>query len=90
MSKGRILEVEDDTDNLELVAFLLTQAGYEVLQAIDGRAGLEAVLQHRPDRVYLDMGIPEVDGWKVATQLREMPETHPLCIVARTGHTALR
>lgn len=88
MSKGSILVVEDNEDNLELVCFLLEQAGFEVLQATDGRAGLDLALLHTPDMVLLDMSIPEVDGWKVARQLKDNPETQKIIIVALTGHTA--
>ncbi len=88
MSKGSILVVEDNEDNLELVCFLLEQAGFEVIQATDGRTGLDLALLHTPDMVLLDMSIPEVDGWKVARQLKDNPETHKIIIVALTGHTA--
>lgn len=88
MSKGSILVVEDNEDNLELVCFLLEQAGFEVLQATDGRAGLDLALLHTPDMVLLDMSIPEVDGWKVARQLKDNSETQKIIIVALTGHTA--
>lgn len=88
MAKARILVIEDNEDNLELVSFLLGQDGYEVIQAKDGRQGLDLVLSERPDMILLDMSIPEVDGWKVARQLRDDPQTQSICIVALTGHTA--
>lgn len=87
MSKGRILVVEDNADNLELVSFLLEQAGYEVTQASDGRAGLDEAHKTLPDMMLLDMSIPEVDGWSVARQIKNDPETRSICIVALTGHT---
>ncbi len=88
MSKGRILVVEDNEDNLELVCFLLKQAGYEVLQAVDGRKGLALANSQQPDMILLDMSIPEIDGWSVARQLKEDPDTKNIFIVALTGHTA--
>ncbi len=88
MSKGSILVVEDDEDNLELVSFLLEQAGFEVIQAADGQEGLDLAAQHNPDMILLDMSIPEVDGWKVARQLKDNPGTQHIIIVALTGHTA--
>ena len=88
MSKGCILIVEDDEDNLELVCFLLKQAGFDVLQARDGRQGMELAFSRRPDMILLDMSIPEIDGWKLARQLKDDPETRGISVVALTGHTA--
>ncbi len=84
--KGRVLVVEDNLDNLGLVCFLLEQAGYEVLQAVDGRVGLETAMQRHPGLLLLDMSIPEVDGWSVARKLKNNAETSSICIVALTGH----
>ena len=70
MSGERVLVVEDNEDNLNLVRFLLEQAGYGVQVARDGRTGLELAQQQVPDLILLDMSIPEVDGWKVAGQLK--------------------
>jgi two-component system, cell cycle response regulator DivK len=88
MSKDRILVVEDDVDNLELVCFLLEQAGFEIVQARDGQEGLDLAFSEHPDMVLLDMSIPEVDGWNVARQLKGREETRAILIVALTGHTA--
>jgi len=86
MSKGRVLVIEDNIDNMDLVHFLLEQVGYEVLEARDGRRGLDLAYQERPDAILLDMSIPEVDGWKVAQQLKSDPETKSICIIALTAH----
>lgn len=86
MSKGRVLVIEDNIDNMDLVHFLLEQVGYEVLEARDGRRGLDLAYQERPDVILLDMSIPEVDGWKVAQQLKSDPETKSICIIALTAH----
>jgi two-component system, cell cycle response regulator DivK len=86
MGKGRILIVEDNIDNLDLVRFLLEQDDYEVIQARDGRSGMELAQLEQPDLILLDMSIPEVDGWKVARRLKELPSTSKICIVALTAH----
>jgi two-component system, cell cycle response regulator DivK len=86
MGKGTILIVEDNIDNLDLVRFLLEQDGFDVIQARDGRSGIEVAHTGQPDLILLDMGIPEVDGWNVARQLKEDPETNHICIVALTAH----
>ncbi len=87
MDSIRILIVEDNVDNMELVCFLLKQAGFEVLQARDGRQGLDMAYNEHPAMILLDMGIPEIDGWKVAHQLKNDPITKNMIIVALTGHT---
>jgi two-component system, cell cycle response regulator DivK len=86
MSNKRILVVEDNNDNLDLVCFLLQQVGYTTLQARDGRSGLELALQEQPDMVLLDMSIPEVDGWTVASKLKADPRAAAICVVALTAH----
>ncbi len=87
MAKGRILIVEDDEDNRHLVAFLLKSGGFDVLEADDGREGLNKARQEHPDLLLLDMSIPEIDGWALARLLKSAPETQSICIVALTGHT---
>jgi len=87
MDKGRILLIEDDSDNRALVCFLLQQEGFDVVQSVDGRDGLAKAQQFHPDLLLLDMGIPEIDGWKLARQLKDSEETRSICIVALTGHT---
>jgi two-component system cell cycle response regulator DivK len=88
MGENTILVVEDDEDNLQLVCFVLEEAGYTVLQARDGRHGLALAHEHHPDMVLLDMSIPEMDGWTVARQLKESASSRDILVVALTGHTA--
>jgi two-component system, cell cycle response regulator DivK len=87
MSKERILVIEDDTDNRALVVFLLESEGFQVLQSTDGKDGLEKVTVEQPDLVLLDMSIPEIDGWKLARQLKENENLRSIPVVALTGHT---
>lgn len=83
----RILIIEDNQDNLQLVQFLLERLGYEVLGAIDSMAGLETARREQPDLILLDMGMPEVDGWELAGKLKADPETKAIPLVALTAHT---
>jgi len=83
----KILVIEDNRDNLDLVVFLLQRAGHEVLSASDGSRGLQAVAEHMPDLVLLDMALPEIDGWTAAEKLKEDPKTKNIPIVALTAHT---
>ncbi len=87
MAQARVLVVEDDMDNRQLLCFLLKQQNFEVYEAGDGRTGLEKAISCQPDLLLLDMSIPEIDGWKLARQLKDAPETRKICIVAVTGHT---
>ncbi|WP_322506903.1 response regulator [Anaerolinea sp.] len=84
---NRILVIEDNADNLELVRFLLEQAGFQIISAMDGLDGLEKARSRKPDLVLLDMSLPELDGWHLAKQLKESPETAHILIVALTAHT---
>ncbi len=86
MSKGRILIVDDNVDNQELVRFILERADYEVMVAMDGNEGLKKTLELKPDLVLLDMSMPEMDGWDVARKLKAEPEAAGICVVALTAH----
>lgn len=84
---NRILVIEDNADNLELVRFLLEQAGFQVISAMDGLDGLEKARSLKPDLVLLDMSLPELDGWHLAKKLKDAPETARIPIIALTAHT---
>lgn len=86
MSKGVVLVIEDNIDNLDLVRFLLEEGGFEVLTAMDGRDGLSAAREKLPDLILLDLAIPEIDGWDVAQSLKKDPATAGIFVVAMTAH----
>jgi DNA-binding response OmpR family regulator len=77
--KRRVLCIEDEPEMIDLMKLILERKGFEVLGAVGGRQGLEAVRQHMPDLVLLDLMMPDVDGWEVYrqmkadTQLRQIP-----------------
>jgi two-component system, cell cycle response regulator DivK len=85
MSKGTILIIEDNVDNLDLVRFLLEDAGYSVLAAADGRTGLEMAVQ-QPCLVLLDLSIPEIDGWNLAEMFKSNEAIKHIPLVALTAH----
>jgi CheY-like chemotaxis protein len=87
MSNRKILVIEDNQDNYELVRFLLEHAGHEVIAAFDGVRGLHMAHEQLPDLILLDLAIPEMDGWKAAKVLKEDPETQNIPLVALTAHT---
>jgi CheY-like chemotaxis protein len=87
MSKGRILIVEDDMDNYELVRFILERAGYDVFLAVNGRDGVAAARWQKPDLILMDLGMPEMDGWNAARHLKADEATKSIMLYALTAHT---
>lgn len=87
MNKGRILVVEDNMDNYQLVRFILERAGYDVFLAVNGRDGVDAARFQQPDLILMDLGLPEMDGWLAAQKLKADDETNTIPIYALTAHT---
>jgi CheY-like chemotaxis protein len=87
MSKGRILVVEDNMDNYELVRFILERAGYDVFLAVNGRDGVDAARFQKPDLILMDLGLPEMDGWRAAQKLKADEATKSIPLFALTAHT---
>jgi len=83
--KTRILYIEDNEQSLYLITFLLEAKGYEVLQARDGKEGIEAAARARPDLILLDIQLPSMDGYAVARSLRSGPDLAETPIVALTS-----
>ena len=87
MTKPRVLIVEDNVDNFELVRFLLERAGYEVLSAANGVEGVEAAKREQPDLVLMDLSMPEMDGWKATARMKSEETTRHIPVLALTAHT---
>ena len=87
MSKGRILVVEDNMDNYELVRFILERAGYDVFLAVNGRDGVAAARFQKPDLILMDLTMPEMDGWLAAEKLKADDATKLIPLIALTAHT---
>lgn len=87
MSKGRILIVEDNMDNYELVRLVLERAGYDVFLAVNGRDGVDAARAQKPDLILMDLGLPEMDGWNATRKLKSDEETRSIPLYALTAHT---
>lgn len=80
-----ILIIDDDEMIVEIVSELLTDEGHAVRSASDGQQGLDAVAFRAPDLVILDMNMPVMDGYAVASNLRGQPAARRLRILALTG-----
>lgn len=81
----RILIVEDVPDNAELARKILTSRGYEVIHAANAEMGYELAMEHHPDLVLLDLGLPDYDGLTLAGQLRENAGFERIPIIAFTA-----
>ena len=81
-----MLVVEDNFDNLQLIRFLLEQAGYTVLEAHNGLEGIAAAQRENPDLILLDLSMPEKDGWSMAREVKSDPRLAAIPVVAVTAH----
>lgn len=86
MSKLKILVVEDNLMNLELVSDVLEAHGYEVLQADTGQKALEIAGKELPDLVLMDIQLPEMDGLEVTRLLKNNEQTSGIKVIALTAH----
>lgn len=82
---ARILVVEDNPANLELMRYLLEASGYALAIATDGEGALEAALRQRPDLVICDIHLPDIDGFEVLRRLRALPGLASIAVVAVTA-----
>ena len=82
----RILIVEDNELNRDVLSRRLVRLGYEVLMAARGQDGLRLAESHGPDLILMDLGMPEIDGWECARRLKSLPETRSIPIIALTAH----
>lgn len=84
-SGHRLLVVDDNQDAADSLAMLLRLQGHEVRVAHDGRTALDLLNGYRPDMVFLDIGMPDMDGFEVARMLRQRPGLEKLRLTALTG-----
>ena len=82
----RILIVEDNADSRESLKHLLMLKGHQVYEATDGPSAIEAILRERPHVALMDIGLPELDGYEVARQVRSQPGSQDTMLVALTGY----
>jgi CheY-like chemotaxis protein len=81
-----VLLIEDNDDNLRIYSTILSYAGYHVLEATDGEAGLATARSGQPDLILMDVSIPKIDGWEVTRLLKSDPATSSIPVVALTAH----
>ncbi len=84
--RRRVLLVDDNQDAVETMGFLLGELGHETRFALDGPEALQIVQEFKPDIVFLDIGLPGIDGFEVARRMREMPQCSEIPIIALSGY----
>jgi two-component system cell cycle response regulator DivK len=83
---ARILLVEDNEMNRDMLSRRLVRRGYTVPIAVDGQQGLEMATSEKPDLILLDMSLPIIDGWEVAKRLKSDDNLKAIPVIALTAH----
>jgi CheY-like chemotaxis protein len=83
---ARILLVEDNEMNRDMLSRRLVRNGHEVTIAIDGQQGVDMALSGRPDIILMDMSLPVIDGWEATRQVRANDATRKIPVIALTAH----
>src|SRR5690349_2907381 len=83
---AKILIVEDNEMNRDMLSRRLIRRGYEVVMAIDGEQGINAAKAEAPDLILMDMSLPVVDGWEATRRLKADPAVGATPIIALTAH----
>ena len=83
---ARILLVEDNDMNRDMLSRRLIRNGYEVCLAVDGQQGADMAVSERPDLILMDMSLPVIDGWEATRRIKATPELRKIPIIALTAH----
>ena len=82
----KILIVEDNQDNRELLIKILKVKGFRLIEAVDGEDALQKVSVERPDLILMDISIPKIDGYEVTRRLKNQPDFQDIPVIALTAH----
>jgi CheY-like chemotaxis protein len=83
---SKILLVEDNEMNRDMLSRRLVRKGYEVVVAVDGQAGVDMALSDNPDIILMDMSLPVIDGWEATRRIKGSPATSDVPVIALTAH----
>src|SRR5688500_1813425 len=83
---SKILLVEDNETNRDMLSRRLLRRGYEVVLAVDGESGLALAGSEAPDMILMDMSLPMLDGWEATRRLKAAPATQHIPVIALTAH----
>ncbi|MEA2840529.1 MAG: two-component system, cell cycle response regulator DivK [Methylobacteriaceae bacterium] len=87
MSRGKcILIVEDTEDNRQIMRDLLTGAGFDLIEAHDGGAGVTMADEHKPDLILMDFQLPVLDGYEATRRIKANPATRDIPVIAVTSY----
>jgi two-component system, cell cycle response regulator DivK len=82
----KILLVEDNEMNRDMLSRRLERRGYQAIVAFDGAQGVDMTISERPDLVLMDMSLPVMDGWEATKKLKANPDTQKIPVIALTAH----
>lgn len=83
---SKILIVEDNEMNRDMLSRRLLRRGYDVVMAVDGQEGLDMMRSESPDLVLMDMGLPVMDGWEATSSAKSSEDVAGIPIIALTAH----
>jgi CheY-like chemotaxis protein len=83
---AKILLVEDNEMNRDMLSRRLTRRGYEVVLALDGEEGVAMARSEAPALILMDMSLPGLDGWEATRRIKAAPETRAIPVIALTAH----
>ena len=86
MIMPKILLVEDNEMNRDMLSRRLERRGFQVVVAVDGQQGVDLAQAEKPDLILMDMSLPVLDGWEATRRLKGAPETRGIPIIALTAH----
>jgi len=82
----KILIVEDNEMNRDMLSRRLIKKGFEIIIAVDGEEGVKKTLSEKPDLILMDMSLPVMDGWEATKKLKSNSDTSKIPIIALTAH----
>lgn len=81
-----ILVIEDQEDNRRIMRDLLTNAGYEIMEAVNGADGVAAAEFNHPDLILMDIQLPDFDGYEATRRIKANPDLRPIPVIAVTSY----
>jgi CheY-like chemotaxis protein len=83
---AKILIVEDNEMNRDMLSRRLIRRGYHIVMAVDGEQGVAAAKAEGPDLILMDMSLPVIDGWEATRRLKAEPQTRGIPVIGLTAH----
>ena len=82
----KVLVVEDNEMNRDMLSRRLTRRGFQVIFAVDGQQGVDLALSERPDIILMDMSLPVIDGWEATRRVKSDDATRGVPVIGLTAH----